>query len=138
MNCDDAGLVIAPTLLPITLFKGAAFDAILTVNEINPDGSVGKLFDFTGCTNGHLIIFNPADPTGSPLDDLDQTNGRLVLGGAAGTVTFHTDQSAVRQYSWMAAQYYFQVTNPAGQDCPLLGGPFTLTWAPPLTGGVCC
>jgi len=98
----------------ITIEQGSGFTLPLTFSA---DDAV---VDLTGCTAKMQI----REKTGSPnvLIELSTTNGRVTLGGTAGTVEAELTATETAALKFSKAVYDLEITPPTGQPYRLLEG----------------
>jgi hypothetical protein len=98
--------------------QGATFEKVLTLRDADQE-----LYDFTGCT-ARMQVRKDAKAT-DVLISLTTSNGRLTLGGEAGTITFlisAADTSAIAR----EGIYDLEVETAGGHVYRLLKGRFDL------------
>lgn len=108
--CEKAGT------LHITIEQGATFNPVLTWKD-----QAGALIDLTGYT-ARMQVRPTVDDTGTPLLDLDTTNGKIVLGGTAGTITFAVPAVDTAALVFDEAVYDLELIDGAGEVTRLLKG----------------
>jgi len=98
----------------INLDQGATFNRSIVVK----DGD-GNLFDFSGYS-ARMQIRSEVDAT-DVMVELTTENGRIALGGAAGTIvlTIDADVTATMRYDGV---YDLEIVNPSGAINRLLKG----------------
>lgn len=93
--------------------QGATFSRVITFR--NPDGSLLNLTNYTAT----LTIYNRID--GSIVDTLTTANGKLTLGGTAGTVTILLSYSVTDAYDFDKGVWELDFTNGSQKERPLEG-----------------
>ena len=88
----------------IEINQGATFDVTLTYKD-----SAGAAIDLTGYTA--RMHFRTKKSDASSLFELDTTNGRITLGGAAGTIRLLIDAVDTAAFSWAKALYDLELVN---------------------------
>lgn len=115
-------LKILPAALDIEIFRGVTFDVTYTIRPKNADGSKGPPVDFTGYS-GVMNIFN-SDFAAAPEDVISTANGRMILGGPAGTIRVMAPAAGVQAYTFERGLHTVEVTDGSGVVTPLLAGLF--------------
>ncbi len=98
--------------------QGATFEKVLTLRDAD-----GELYDFTGCSARMQVRKDPKAT--ETLISLTTENGRLTLGGAAGTIEFFIeadDTSAIAR----DGVYDLEVETAGGYVYRVLKGRFDL------------
>jgi hypothetical protein len=119
-----SSLQLVPAALDITIFKGSSFPANFVVNSVADDGTATPL-DLTSY-DAQLLVYG-ANGIATPYDTLTKDNGRLVLGGTAGSIAFNFTIEELAAYAFTRAFWALYLTDASGNTSPLLGGAFTLT-----------
>jgi|SRR5581483_927980 len=114
-----AKLNITPGRLDLTVFRGASVPLTLTFNNLTNDGDVGSLIDLTPF-QASLLLYTQI---GSPFDALSSENGRLVMGGAAGTIGFELTPEQMAGYP-PRASWALHLVDGQGVVSPMVGGQF--------------
>lgn len=84
---------MTPGKLDIVIYKGATFDDVLTWKDEN-----GVAIDLTGYTARAQVRAAIGDA--APVLDMTTTNGKILLGGAAGTITFNVAATETELMAW--------------------------------------
>lgn len=120
-----ANLNLLPPRLDIFQFRESNLNQVLTVTDIN-----GNPFDLTGYSAELALYLQTNQVPAMPVDALTTENGRIVLGGAAGTIELLNPETTVADYEWVQAYYYLRITKNESV-IPLTSGQFTVTNSPP-------
>lgn len=103
---------------PLTFDQGADYRRLLTWRN-----GLGAPIDLTGWT-AILIIW---DQQGTVLLELTTENGRITLGGAAGTILLTLSAEVVRALGWIWGVYHLRMIEPSGfRRPPLMRGTVTI------------
>lgn len=116
---------ILPARLDIQLYAAATLDVTLTVTNTNADGSAGPLFDLSGYS-ALMIVYKDGDTPATPQDTFSTANGRITLGGAAGTIRLQASSAIVSAYAFANGHFDLALTSAAGVVTPLLSGLYTI------------
>lgn len=96
--------------------QGATFGRTLTWR------SDGALVDLTGWT-ARMQVRDPANDDGTPLLELTTEDGRIILGGAAGTIRLLLSAAETDALDWSAGLYDLELVEPlTGVVTRLLSG----------------
>lgn len=87
--------------------------------------------DLTGCTARMQIRSEVESPT--VLLELSTTNGRIVLGGPAGTATMTIDAATTAATEWDSGVWDLEITHPGGEVSRMAEG--TASVSPEVTRG---
>jgi hypothetical protein len=87
-------------------------------------GANGTPVDLTGCTAKLQVRLTVSEPT--PYIELSTANGRIVLGGAAGTVNITFEPSDTQTQTFRQAVYDLMLYWPSGSPWRLFQGVVTL------------
>lgn len=101
---------MAASKLKLTIEQGATFRKTLTWKAGTPAVPV----DLTGCTARMHIRAVITDAV--PLLSLTTENGRIILGGAAGTIALYIPASVTEGITWLAAVYDLEIVMPAAPE----------------------
>lgn len=92
---DAPTLDLKPVKQDIELWRYAPLDFVTQCNVINNDGSIGDPLDLTFYTAEGFVWRKNVDGSQRVIDTLTSANGRIVLGGATGMITFRWDLDKV-------------------------------------------
>lgn len=120
-----ANLNLLPPRLDIFQFRESDLDQGFLVLD-----SDGNPFDLTGYSAELAIYLKTNQTPPAPVDTLTTVDGRIVLGGIAGTIDLLNPETTVVGYRWTQAYYYLRLMK-AGHVLPLASGQFTVTDSPP-------
>ncbi|OWK46613.1 hypothetical protein [Fimbriiglobus ruber] len=117
MSCGNQNLISEqeqlPGELPITIYQAATFN--LTLTYLDGNGNPVDLTDYTG----DMIIANGS----TTVLELSTSNGRMILGGTAGTVQLLVDASDTAALTPASnLQYDLLLTSQGGTVIPLVAG----------------
>ncbi len=87
--------------------------------------------DLTGCTARMQIRSEVESPT--VLLELSTANGRIALGGAAGTATLNLDAATTAALNWDSGVWDLEITHPGGEVSRMAEG--TASVSPEVTRG---
>ncbi len=87
--------------------------------------------DLTGCAARMQIRSEVESPT--VLLELSTTNGRIALGGAAGTATLTLDAATTAALDWDSGVWDLEITHPGGDVSRMAEG--TASVSPEVTRG---
>lgn len=105
----------------LTMEQGATFDRLLTYK---PDGV--NPADLTGYTARMQVRKRLATPD-PPMLELTTENGRITLGGAAGTIRLYvTDEDTMSELEGRRGVYDLELQTPGGEVIRLLEGTVTI------------
>jgi len=126
------GLIVAPVEMALTIYQGATFRQSFTWKS-GPTATEAEPVDLTGCVARAYIREKYDSP--APLLDMTTENGRIVLGGAAGTVDLElaADATATLPYLKRGARWDLEIEWPDGDVCRLFQGAVTIS--PEVTYG---
>lgn len=123
-------LYVGPGAFDFAVAPDVDFDVLLTLNTVNADGSQGMLFDLTDYTASMLVT----DPLSGDetVDTLNTTNGRIVLGGTAGTIEIKSTKTEMADYPSGPCRYALLITSPSPSlfTTGIAGGSFTTNVSP--------
>lgn len=105
----------APGGLDITYQVGGTFKMIMTWQDQN-----GNPVDLTNYTADMKI--KPSTGSSTVLHESSTTNGEIVLGGTAGTITITTTAATTAAFSWITAVYDLKMTDGSGFVTYLVAG----------------
>lgn len=108
--CEKAGT------LHITIEQGATFNPVLTWKD-----QAGALINLTGYS-ARMQIRPTVDDAGIPFVDATDLNGKLVLGGVAGTITLNIPATDTAALVFSEAVYDLEVEDASGVVTRLLKG----------------
>ena len=108
--CEKAGT------LHITIEQGATFNPVLTWKD-----QTGTPIDLSGYS-ARMQVRAEIDAADPPLMDLTSVGGELVLGGAAGTITFNVPAATTEALTFETAVYDLEVESAGGVVTRLLKG----------------
>lgn len=110
-----------PAKLKYTIYQGATFRKRLTWHSpaVAP-ATLGPLVDLTGCTARMHIRGKLADA--STLLTLTTENGRIALGGVAGTVDLYISDEDTAAISWTAGVWDLEIVLSNGDVTRLAEG----------------
>lgn len=106
--------------LHITIEQGSDFTPVMTWKDQN-----GTAIDLSGYT-ARMQIRESVEAT-SFIHELTTGNGELVLGGAAGTITFAIPSATTTAFSFDTAVYDLELISGTGIVTRLLKGDVTLS-----------
>ncbi len=95
--------------------QGSAFDPVFTFKT----GSPAVPVDLTGFTARAQVRKDLGDPSEAVVLDMNTSNGRIVLGGTAGTITFcvtATDTAALVEDDFLNACYDLELIPPSPNE----------------------
>lgn len=124
----SARLNVVPGRLDLNVFRGASLPLTLTLNHLTADGDVGALVDVSPY-QASLAVYPPSNPA-TPFDLLTSQNGRLSLGGTAGTVQLNLTPAQMAGYPPSSA-WALSLIDGGGIVSPILGGSLALSAKPP-------
>ena len=101
--------------LHLTIEQGATFDPVLTWGDEN-----GLPIDLTGYS-ARMQIRETVDAVAA-LPDATTVNGQIILGGAAGTVTFAIPATITAAFTFEEAVYDLEVESAGGHVTRLVEG----------------
>ncbi len=101
--------------LHLTIEQGATFNPVMTWKD-----QAGNPIDLTGYTARMQIRATVDDST--VIHELSTTNGELVLGGVAGTITFGIPATTTASFTFQEAVYDLELTALDGTVTRLLKG----------------
>lgn len=128
----DAGtptLYIGPQCLNITVFPGLSAAGTFTLNTVGADCTLGPPFDLTPYTSAKMVITDPQN-NNAVVDTLETNppgDGRLIMGGTAGTITFDIKPSQMTGYPNHALTYLATFGSSSGDVYPVAYGCFAIT-----------
>lgn len=100
--------------------QGADYFLTFTYQDQN-----GTPVDLTGYTARMMLRVTYDDPT--PLIELTDANGRLVLGGTAGTIDIHITATDTANLSFKTAKYDLELVDSTGVVTRLVMGSVRLS-----------
>jgi hypothetical protein len=106
----------APLKVPLTIYQGATFRKTVTWKAGEPAVPV----DLSGCS-ARMQIREKVE-SAEVLLELTTVNGRVVLGGVAGTVTLELPSSVTEDITWRAGVYDLEVQFSNGDVRRLMNG----------------
>lgn len=120
------GLIVAPTEMPLTIYQGATFRQSF-IWKSGPTIAEVELVDLTGCVARAAIREKYDDP--AALLDMTTENGRIVLGGAAGTIDLElaAEATATLPYLKRGALWDLEIEWPDGDVCRRFQGAVTIS-----------
>ncbi len=104
-----------PAKLNFTIYQGATFRRRL--RWLNPDKTP---IDLTGCT-ARMQVREEIESTAALLE-LTTDNGRIALGGTAGTVDLLVDASTTAAIAWTGGVFDLEIVHPSGEVTRLAEG----------------
>lgn len=104
-----------PAKLILTIYQGATFRRRL--RWLNPDKTP---IDLTGCT-ARMQVREEVESTAALLE-LTTENGRIALGGTAGTVDLLVDAGATAAITWTGGVFDLEIVHPGGEVTRLAQG----------------
>ena len=110
--------------LNIVIEQGATFNPVLTYSD-----AVGDPIDLTGYDARMQIRLKKSDPD-PPADELTVTNGGIVLGGAAGTITLIMTDTATAAITYKSAVYDLEIISGSGIVTRLVEGGVSVSKEP--------
>lgn len=108
------GIALIGTLL---IEKGTTFDQILRCQSGEPPSTL----NLTGCEA--LLNIRPAFGSVTLLDTYSTANGKLVIDGAAGKITFNVSDEQTDLYTWDEGVFALYVDFPNGTRRCFMRGP---------------
>lgn len=120
------GLIVAPTEMPLTIYQGATFRQ-RWVWKSGPTLAEAEVVDLTGCVARAAIREKYDDSVA--LLDMTTENGRIVLGGAAGTIDLELAAGATASLPYLkrGALWDMEVEWPDGDVCRRFQGAVTIS-----------
>lgn len=115
----------APLKHPLKIYQGATFRDVTTWRA----GAPAQPVDLTGCT-ARMQVRQRIDAP-AVLAELNTTNGGVMLGGTAGTITLHLTAVQTAAIAWTSGVYDLEVVFPSGDVRRLFYG--TVTVSPEVT-----
>jgi len=106
--------------LNMVIEQGATFNPVFTYKDEND-----TLINLTGYTARMQIKLKRTSP--STIEDLTDGNGKIILGGAAGTITLLLTDTETAAYTFTSAVYDLELINGSGAVTRLLQGSVTLS-----------
>jgi len=105
-----------PAKVRLQLLQGQTYHQVFTWRAGTPPAPV----DLTGCS----ALMHVRASVGAPavLLELSTTNGRIALGGEAGTITLALSAAETAALTFASAVYDLEITHPGGQVRRLLQG----------------
>ena len=116
-------MTINPGNYNIIIYGGYSLNQIFTWSDQN--GNIVNLAGFTATLEGR---YNLTDS--SPFLTLSTSNGGIVLGGSAGTITLLMSTAATAALTPGVGVYNLQITSPTGEVDPLMQGTITVQEMP--------
>ena len=107
--------------LSLKIDQGATFNQLVTWKT----GTPAVVVNLTGCTARMQIRGKLTDT--AVLFDLTTTNGGIVLGGVAGTVTIKLSAAQTAPIVWVSAVYDLEIIFADGTVRRLLSGGITVS-----------
>lgn len=107
---------MAPLKLSLTVYQGATFRRVITWSAGTPAVPVSLV----GCT-ARMQVREKLDAP-AVLLELTTENGRIVLGGLAGTVTLVLTAAETEALTWRSGVYDLEIEFPSGDVRRLLAG----------------
>jgi hypothetical protein len=104
-----------PANLKLQIYQGATFRKRL--RWLNPGQTP---IDLTGCT-ARMQVREEVEST-AVLLELTTENGRIVLGGTAGTVEMLVDADTTAAITWDGGAWDLEIVHPAGEVTRLAQG----------------
>ncbi len=104
-----------PAELKFTIYQGATFRRRL--RWLNPDKTP---IDLTGCT-ARMQVREEVESTAALLE-LTTENGRIALGGTAGTVNLLIDAGTTAAITWSGGVHDLEIVHPSGEVTRLAEG----------------
>ena len=104
-----------PAKLNFTIYQGATFRRRL--RWLNPDKTS---IDLTGCT-ARMQVREEIESTAALLE-LTTDNGRIALGGTAGTVDLLVDASTTAAIAWTGGVFDLEIVHPSDEVTRLAQG----------------
>jgi hypothetical protein len=105
-----------PFRVNLTIYQGSTFLKTLTWKTGEPAAPV----DLTGCS-ARMQVRQPLDSS-VVLLELTTGNGRIALGGAAGTVELSMTAADTAALTWPYGVYDLEIVHPGGDVRRLLAG----------------
>jgi hypothetical protein len=99
--------------------QGATYFLEFTWNQLNPDGSVGDPISLVGCIARMQIRRKQKDPI---LLSATSDNGKIILGGTAGTVRVELSDDDTDLLTSSSCKYDLEIEFPDGRVVRLLQG----------------
>ena len=96
-----------PATLKLQIYQGATFRKRL--RWLNPDRTP---IDITGCT-ARMQVREEVESTAALLE-LTTENGRIALGGTAGTVDMLVDADTTAAITWSGGGFDLEIMHPGG------------------------
>lgn len=108
-----------PAKLKFTIYQGATFRRPL--RWLNPDKTP---IDLTGCA-ARMQVREDIDAP-AVLLELSTDNGRIALGGTAGTVELLVDAVTTAAIAWESGVWDLEIAHPGGDVTRLAEGPISV------------
>lgn len=108
----------------LAIDQGATF-----IKEYVCRDDTGALIDLTGCTARAQVRAEVASP--SVLLEMTTENGKIALGGTAGTITITLSDTETSALSWSAGEFDMEVVFPGGRVTRFMRG--TVSVSPEIT-----
>lgn len=105
-----------PAKIKLTIYQGATFRKRLTWKAGTPAAPV----DLTGCTARMQVRAEVDSPTA--LLTLTTENGRITLGGAAGTIELYVSDEDTAAIDWEGGAWDLEIVHPSGEVTRLAQG----------------
>lgn len=127
-----ATITVGPAPLNFSVRKGSTLKRSITwyeepvyldplETEVDPVASVRK--DLTGWT-ARMQVRDKR--TNTLVYNMTTKNGRLILGGGAGTIVFYLEHYMTDYPEFDKCKYDLEMIDPSGMVVPLIAGSFTL------------
>lgn len=109
--------------VPLKIDQGATFDEVFTW-KAGPAGSAAPV-DLTGCVARAHIRAEVSSP--AVLLALTTENGRIELGGVAGTIRIHLSATDTTAIDWDTGVYDLEIEFPDGRVVRRMAGPVSVS-----------
>jgi hypothetical protein len=104
-----------PAKLKFTIYQGATFRKRLIWRD-----SASVPIDLTGCTARMHVRVKQSDP--APVLTLTTENGRITLGGTAGTTDLYISDEDTTAITWASGVWDLEIEHPSGDVSRLAEG----------------
>ncbi|MBK7542466.1 MAG: hypothetical protein IPI57_11940 [Candidatus Competibacteraceae bacterium] len=119
------GLLVDPIEMPLTIYQGATFRKSFAWKS-GPTAATATPVDLTGCA-ARAHVREKID-SATALLEMTTENGRIALGGAAGTVALEVSDETTAALPRLkrAARWDLEIVWPDGEVTRLFQGPVTI------------
>lgn len=117
-------LIVPPTNMPLTIYQGATFRKSWTWKS-GASAAEAVPVDLTGCTGRAQL--RATVESDAVLLEMTTENGRIALGGAAGTVDLDVADEVTAALPAGKARWDLEIVWPNGDVTRLFSGPVTVS-----------